>query len=182
MSQGDVWGPTIKLGVITTPPKPFNGTNMFCLASDNCWPAFNTNGLASKNLFVGSVYYTQSAASSTNLSPIPMVARTSAIHSYLFNWTVSLTAPGIGCVGSTTVTLNEIHTDPNATSPVIVPLRTITLASSGNGTPGFVASGTDSILSKSGTSVQYSTSSYSPGSGCSTNPTYQVSPTLVQLW
>jgi hypothetical protein len=182
LSQGDVWGPTIKLGVITTPPKPFNGTNMFCLASDNCWPAFNTNGLASKNLFVGSVYYTQSVASSTNLSPIPMVARTSAIHSYLFSWTVSLTAPGLGCVGSTTVTLNEIHTDPNATSPVIVPLRTMTLASSGNGTPGFVASGTDSILSKSGTSVQYSTSSYSPGSGCSTNPTYQVSPTLVQLW
>lgn len=78
--------------------------------------------------------------------------------------------------------MNAIFTDPNAGGSITELLGTITLAAGGNGTVGFVAQGTDNILAKSGTAVQYSTSGYTAGTGCSVNPTYQVSPTLVQLW
>ena len=130
----------------------------------------------------GPAYNTQSSAVQTNISATTMVASTSAMHDYNFSWTVSLTAAGAACTGSTTVVLNAIFTDPNASSSVTQPLGTITLANNGNGSPGFVASGVDNILAKSGTAVQYSASSYTEGAGCTTAPTYQISPTLVQLW
>jgi hypothetical protein len=127
------------------------------------------------------VYQTQSSAVNTNISATTMVASTSALHDYLLNWTISLTTAGSGCTGNTTVILNAIFTDPNASGSITEVLGTITLATAGNGNVGFIASGVDNILAKASTAVQYSTSSYT-GGGCTTNPTYQVSPTLVQLY
>jgi hypothetical protein len=112
-----------------------------------------------------------------------MVATTGAQHDYLFNWTISLTTAGTSCAGTTSVTLNTIFTDPNASNSQTVALGTIILANTGNGVVGYVASGSDNILAKTGTAVQYSTTGYTLGSGCtSTNPTYVVTPTLAQLW
>lgn len=128
------------------------------------------------------VYSTQSSAVTANISATNMVASTGAIHGYLFSWTISLTTAGSSCTTSTSVTLNAIFTDPNTSSPVTEALGTFTLATNGNGTVGFISSGADNILAKSGTAVQYSTSSYTAGSGCSPAPAYQVSPALVQLW
>ncbi len=130
---------------------------------------------------VAAPYSTQSSAVTTNISAVTMVTA-GALHAYAFDWTVSLTTAGTSCSGSTTVTLNAIFTDPNTSSPTTLPLGTLTLAASGNGTAGFVASGRDHILAKSGTAVQYSTSGYTLGTGCSPGPTYQVSPALTQLW
>lgn len=142
----------------------------------------STGAFGTIPLVVNTVYNTQSAATNTNIAATNMVASTSAMHAYAFNWTISLTVVGTGCTGNTTVVLNAIFTDPNAGGSTTQALGTITLAASGNGTVGFVANGSDSILAKTGTAVQYSTSSYTAGSGCSVNPTYQVTPTLSQLW
>jgi hypothetical protein len=128
------------------------------------------------------VFNTQSSAVTTNIAATSMVASTGAMHDYLFTWTISLTVVGVACTGNTTVTLNDIFTDPNSSTPTTQALGTVTLASQGVGTLGFIASGTSNILAKTGTAVQYSTTSYTPGVACTTNPTYQVSPTLVQLW
>jgi hypothetical protein len=130
------------------------------------------------------VYKTQSSAVQTNISATTMTTapNDSNNHDYLFAWSVSLTAAGSGCTGTTTVVLNAIFTDPNASSAYTEPLGTLTLASNGNGTVGFVASGVDNILVKTNTAVQYSTSSYTLGAGCTTSPTYQVSPALNVIY
>lgn len=127
------------------------------------------------------VYTTPSASVNANISATNMVAMTNTIHEYKFEWIVSLTTPGTSCVGSTTVVLNAIYTNPNNSTPVTQNISgTITLASSGNGTAGFIASGTTPVLAAPGTAVQYSTSSYTGGGSCSPNPKYQVQATLVQ--
>ena len=128
------------------------------------------------------VYNTASIPSTTNVSPTTMVASTSALHSYTLSWNISLTASGTGCGSSTTVNLNVIFTDPNTSTPFTELLGTITIAAGGNGTVGFVAQGVDAVVAKAATAVQYSTTGYTAGTGCTVNPTYQVSPTLVQLW
>jgi hypothetical protein len=128
------------------------------------------------------VYATQSSASTGNISAVSMVASTGAMHDYLFTWTISLTVVGVACTGNATVTLNVIFTDPNSSTPTTQALGTVTIASQGVGTLGFIASGVANILAKTGTAVQYSTSNFTPGLTCTTYPTYQVSPTLVQQW
>jgi hypothetical protein len=130
----------------------------------------------------GTVYKTASSATLTNIAATSMVATTSAQHDYTFNWTASLTAVGVACTGTTTVILNAIFTDPNHAGATTQPLATITLANTGVGTLGFLASGVENILAASGTAVQYSTTSYTAGAGCSTNPTYIIYPTLTQNW
>jgi len=128
------------------------------------------------------IYNTQSAATNTNIAATSMVSSTSAMHDYSFSWTISLTVAGTGCSGSTTVVINAVFTDPNNATPTTQALATVTLANTGNGTVGFIQSGVYNILAANATAVQYSTSSYTAGSGCSINPTYKVTPTLVILW
>jgi hypothetical protein len=128
------------------------------------------------------VYNTPSSGTLTNIGATNMVATTSAQHDYLFNWTIDLTTTGLSCTGNTTVTLNVIFTDPNTSTPVTQALGTVTLANGTSGTVGFIAEGTENVLAKTGTAVQYSTTNYTGGSGCITNPSYTVYPTLVQLW
>jgi hypothetical protein len=181
LDANSVYHTSLSLLPSAASPTSFAGVTFFDLNSDN-WPAFNANKSSNKNIIPGSVYYSLSPATNSDIKATTMVASTSAQHDYLFSWTVSLKTIGSGCSGSTTVILNEIHTDPNASASVTVPVATITLANSGNGTVGFVASGANNILAKNGTAVQYSTSAYSAGRGCTVNPAYVISPTLLQLW
>ncbi len=129
-----------------------------------------------------STYSTQSIPTNSNIAATTMVASTSAMHVYAFGWSVDLTALGVGCIGNTTVKVNAIFTSPASSSPATEELGMITLASGGNGAVGFVANGMDLLAAKSGTAVKYSTSNYTAGAGCTTNPTYQITPSLVQLW
>jgi len=128
-----------------------------------------------------SVYNTQSSATNTNIAATNMVASAPANTLYMYLWTISLTAAGTTCTSSTTVNLNAIFQDPNAGGAQTELLGTITLAAGGNGTVGFVASGNDNIYAKSGTAVQYSTTGYSAGTGCSVNPSYQVTMRLIPI-
>ncbi len=139
---------------------------------------FDTTGTNPQHLGLTSAQYgTQSSAATGNVGPITML--TPLMNSdYEFGWTVSLTAPGVACTGSTTVVLNVIFTDPNTSTATTLPLQTITLAT-GVGTAGYVASGLANVWAKAATNVQYSTTSYTAGSGCTTNPTYQITPRLV---
>jgi hypothetical protein len=176
-----VWANHFTLTPTDTPPKSLSGVSFFDLAGDD-WPSFHVNSDSHKYLLAAPVYNLASSATNTDIPTVSMISNTTAEHDYLFNWTISLTVPGMGCTGSTTITLNESHTDPNASTSSTVALGTITIARSGNGNVGLVASGSTNILAKSGTSVQYSITSYTPGPGCTKGPTYQVTPTLVQLW
>jgi hypothetical protein len=126
-------------------------------------------------------YATRSTTSTGNISAVTMTTAPASTpgSSYHLDWTISLTALGVGCTGSTTVTLNAIFTDPNVSSAITEALGTITIAASGNGVVGFVAQGSDNIYAKASTAVQYSTSGYTLGTGCSTNPTYQLTPVLT---
>jgi hypothetical protein len=129
-----------------------------------------------------SVYNRASTAVNNNIAVTNMVTSTSAEHTYLFNWTISLVTPGTSCTGKTTVELNAIFTDPNAARATKQNVTgTLTIASGGNGTVGFIASGVDSIRAKTGTAVQYSTTNFTAGANCSPAPTYKVYLTLTQL-
>jgi hypothetical protein len=116
----------------------------------------------------------QSSAVLTNISATNIVSSAAATKLYHFDWEVSLTAVGVACTGSTTVVVNAIFTDPNTSSAQTIALGTITLANNGVGTLGFIAEGSESFYVKTATALQYSATSYTAGSGCSTNPTYQI--------
>jgi len=128
----------------------------------------------------GGVYSTKSVSTNASIGATTMLA-TSGEHAYWFGWTISLTAQGAGCTGNTTVQINAIFTDPNNSTPVTEALGTVTIASSGVGTLGFVANGMEHLDAASRTAVQYSTV-YNPDSTCTTNPSYQLTPSLVQIW
>jgi hypothetical protein len=127
-------------------------------------------------------YRTQSAATNTNIGNTAMVTSPNdgANHSYTLNWYVSLVTAGTGCTSAVTVVLNGIWFDPSATAAQTVPLSTITLAAAGTqGTVGQIASGSQTMLAKPNTGVRYTTTGL-PSGGCTTVPTYQVTPVLVQ--
>ena len=112
-----------------------------------------------KKLFcIGAIFYVlaaaalaqtliQSPASTGNISSSALVSTTATgTHMYVVYWTVSLTVTGTGCSGNTTVNLNLIFTDPNAASTVTEQVAALTIATGGNGTVGFVANGSDTVL------------------------------------
>ena len=128
------------------------------------------------------IYSTPTGTLTGNMNAVTMVT-TSAEHAYYFGWTVSLISAGAGCVGSTVVTLQLSFTDPNAAPSTSLLSGTLTIAANGNGTPGYVSSGVEYLVAKSGTAVQFATIGYtSLGNGCSSNPGYQIFPTLSQAW
>jgi hypothetical protein len=132
----------------------------------------------------GVVYNTQSSAVQASIGSTTMQAAlgsSTGNHAYKFDWEISLTAAGVGCLTtSTTVAVNAIFTDP-ATTSATQTLATVTIANAGNGTIGYVSSGAATIVSKANTAVSYSTT-YTEGASCSTAPTYQLSPVLTLLW
>ncbi len=182
-SAGGTWLGPVLFGSIFPNTAPSAGQILAGNAGGTAYAPVTMSGdctLASTGVITcAPAYSTASSAVTTNIGAVTMLT-TSALHSYDLSWTISLTTVGTSCTGSTTVTLNAIFTDPNTSSPTTLPLGTVTLAANGNGTAGFIASGVDHILAKSGTAVQYSTSGYTLGTGCSPGPAYQVSPVLAQ--
>ena len=129
-----------------------------------------------------SVFNTPSATVNANISATNMVASTSAEHTYLLNWTVSLVTPGTSCAGSTTVEVHAVFTDPNASGTIDQNVSgTVTVAASGNGTAGFIASGVSNIRAKTTTAVQYAAENFTAGTSCSPAPTFKIYPVLTQL-
>lgn len=158
----------------------FNGTTPSAAAGyqNVTWQVSGTSISAE----VPTTIKTQSSAVTGNISATSMLASAGASDGYQMNWEVSLTAAGTSCTGSTTVVLNKIFTDPNTSSAQTVAVGTITIASSGVGTVGYVADGVETIYAKTGTAIQFSTTSYTLGAACtSTNPTYQVTTWLSTL-
>jgi hypothetical protein len=139
------------------------------------------SGISIASLAGTSPAFGQSSPTNLSIAATTLVASVSSTPGmYSLNWVMSLTAPGAGCTGSTVVTLNDIFTDPSASGAITNPVGTITIAANGVGTVGFIASGTEAILAKNATAIQYSTT-YTAGARCTTNPTYQVSYGLTQL-
>jgi hypothetical protein len=148
-------------------------TDAVTYTTNTGWGCHQISGGSSATTF-------QSSAVTTNIGATNILASAATTNNgYLLRWTISLTTVGTGCTGSTVVTLNAIFTDPNGSGSQTEVLGTITLAANGNGTAGFVAGHADNIWAKSGTAIQYSTSGYTAGAGCSVNPTYQVTGALI---
>jgi hypothetical protein len=125
-----------------------------------------------------------SAAVKANIAATTMSSGIAGTHAYRLSWYVDLVTPGTGCTAGTTVVLNEIFTDPNASASTTLALTPSALTvASGNGVAGaVVGSGTESVVAKTSTAVQFSTTSFTAGTGCSPAPTYQVYPILELLW
>lgn len=123
---------------------------------------------------------TMATAPATNANcPTNLTANCSV---YELNWYIDLSAVGTSCTGSTTVVFNILFTDPLGAGQQTVASGTLTIATNGNGTLGtIVANGTQIIVAKLSTTVQYSTTSFTAGTGCSPAPKYQVTPILKQL-
>ena len=168
--------PVANGGTGTASPGIVAGTNVTVTGT---WPNQTIN--ASGGGGITPTYNTASSSTNTNIAATTMVTP-GANHDYLLNWTSELSTVGVACTGSTIVTLNAIFQSLNGGSVTTEPLATLTIAANGVGTLGFIAQGSNNILAKSGTAVQYSTTSYTAGAGCTTNPSYILYPTLVQLW
>jgi hypothetical protein len=140
--------------------------------------AANTTGTAAQANALTSLVSTTSTASTASIAATNLVSSASATYLYHLDWEVSLTAVGVACTGSTLLAVNAVFTDPNTSSATTQTLGTITLAANGVGTVGFIAEGSDALYAKTGTAVQYSTT-LTAGTGCSTNPAYQV---VTKLW
>jgi hypothetical protein len=139
------------------------------------------SGISVASLNAGNSTFGQSSATSASIAAttlVPSVSSTPGMYSLY--WVVSLTGVGVGCTGSTVVTLNDIFTDPSTSAATTNPVGTITIAANGIGTVGYIASGTEAILAKNATSIQYSTA-YTAGAGCTINPSYQVSYVYAQI-
>ena len=126
----------------------------------------------------GMIYDTPSSASSGNITSTQLWAGVGGgAHMGRFSWYIEQTGAGVGCSGSTTVTLNVIYNPPSKGSALTQSLGSLTIALSGNGAAGnFVSNGTYPIGIRSGTAVSYSTTGYTAGTGCTTDPTYTVYP------
>jgi hypothetical protein len=177
-NQFKIWTPVVSsASYILQGPGGFNSTFSMPVATANRTVTVPDVSGAT----VLSIYNTPSATGNANLTAANMVVLTSAERTYTFQWTISLVTPGTSCTGNTTVELDAIYTDPNGAGTQTQNLGVVTIASSGNGTAGMVATGVDNIRAKTGTAVQYQTSNFTAGTGCSPAPTYKVYPVLSQV-
>jgi len=127
-------------------------------------------------------YSTPATAANTTVGQLKMIPTVpSGNHSYTIHWYVTLTAAGTSCTGTTTIALVFEFVDPNTSSQQNLS-TTVTLATTGNGTVGYIAQGLWDIISKGGQYVAYQVPTYTAGSGCTVNPTFQLYPTVVQNW
>lgn len=133
------------------------------------------------------VYNTPAAASRASVPVTPMTtapAQPSTGIGYDFLYYLTETALGVGCSTATQVYVNAIFQDPNAAAPQTVTVATYTTVN-GSGRIGFMylssgIFGNFPFVAKPGSVVQFSTT-YIPGSGCTTPPVVQIFPTLEQL-
>ncbi len=138
------------------------------------------NGIVTVGNGIPSEYYnTASASTNANVSATTLITAPTSVSRYRISFYVDQTVVGAGCTGTSTVTLNVIYTDPNAGAAQTVAVGTYNVATSGNGGVGnFVGQSTFNLVAKASTAVQYSTSGYTAGTGCTTHPSYQVYPVL----
>lgn len=122
-----------------------------------------------------------SASTNTNISTVTMLTAPAQTSVYRVSFFADQTEAGIDCTGTTTVVLNLLYTDPNASSQTVLGV-TLNIAVSGNGAVGsfiYPSSGPVPIpvwtfAAKASTTVRWKTQSYAAGTGCTTNPSYQI--------
>lgn len=137
----------------------------------------------------GELFATDSGTQTATFGPTTMVATTPATTTwYRATFYVEQTAVGVGCTGNTTLALDVGFTGPNQSSSTNFPVGTCAIITTGAaGKPANCAgstlgqaSGSYVFPAKASTSVTY-TVVYTAGSGCTTNPTFHVTPLLEQL-
>jgi len=136
------------------------------------------------DLCVPQLYSTATASGHANISNTTMTTGLAGTHQYAFTFYVDVSAVGTSCTGNTTLVVNLVFFDPNAAGSSTVALApygatstTITLASSGNGAVGPIASGAYNFAGKASQSVVLN-ATYTAGTGCSPGPNFQIFPKL----
>lgn len=138
------------------------------------------------------IYDTQSAAVNTNISTVTMATQGTGLavsNTYRVSFYAAVVTPGTSCTGNTTVNLNFLYTDPNGTGQQTLAV-TLAVATGNNGTAGNIIFSTASGIpqlptwvfnAKAGSTIQWSTTSFTAGTGCSPAPTYQITPRLETM-
>jgi hypothetical protein len=148
-------------------------------------PTINGVSVPSPNYPSQVVYTTASASTNANISATTMATAGGSGNTYRFGVYLDQTVLGSSCAGNTTVTLNVIFTDPNASSTTTSSTQSMTIVTNGSvGTTNSLFNFTGNywlvFRAKASTAVQYSTT-VSPGGSCSPVPSYQVYPILEQI-
>jgi hypothetical protein len=131
------------------------------------------------SIATSSAYNTAHAAGTSSISATTMITSAAATALYEFNFYIDETVAGTSCVGNTTVAVNAIWTDPNASTATTLTVGTFTIST--NGTVGNSLAGSPvQIAAKASTAIQFSTT-YTAGTGCSSSPTVQLYPALRSL-
>lgn len=128
------------------------------------------------------VYNTASASTNTNIAATNMVASVATTATFRAEFTFDITVIGTNCTGSTSLNINVLFTDPNNQSSQPNYTQNLAITLMNNGPLGNESvGGLFTFRAKSGTAIQYSTTGYTAGAGCTINPSYQVFPILEQL-
>lgn len=170
--------------LLTLSNSPSRNLSTFGLTTftfSNVVNGLNGNSLVGPGL-PGILYNTASTSTNANIAATTMFTNVASTQVYRFTGYIDQTASGTSCTGSTTVTLNVIFTDPNASTSTTVSIGTFNVATSGNGAVGNpISSFHYTLAAKASTAVQYSTSAFTAGTGCSTSPAYRIYPRLEAL-
>jgi hypothetical protein len=178
---------------VSTLPTPDVATGAFSIVTDGvgasdctvgggttkvaCW----YNGTYWQALAIPTTTTLASSSTNTNLSTLTVLASTPAVQtSQVLHVYVGVSVAGVACTGSTTLNFNTQFNDPNgaALTSIQTPL---TITATESATVGSAIASFDvPFYAKASTAVKVSTSGYTAGSGCTTNPSYQAFLTLNQ--
>lgn len=127
----------------------------------------------------GELYNSASAQTNASISAVTMLTVGASDTTYRFDYYMTQVDAGSSCTGNSHVTVNLIFTDPvgGATQPVTQSFAFLSLVPSS-----LVAGQSNSYTFRAQAShaIQYSTT-YTPGTGCSPGPKYQIFPVLEQM-
>lgn len=132
----------------------------------------------------GTLYNTTHAAGTASISATTMATAPATLYGneYRALFQVTVTAVGAACTGPTTVAVNLIWQDTNGSATQTVTLGTASISSNSDlGTIGDTFSYSMPLFqSAASKAIQFSTT-YTAGTGCTTDPTVQVTPILEQV-
>ena len=134
------------------------------------------------------LYATTSGTQTGSLSAQTIISTTpSSTTWYRISFYLLEIVAGSTCSSNTTIAAKVTFNDPNASSASTIQTSEFLIVNNGNantplacGTSGGASCGSYVFPAKASTAITYQTN-YSPGSGCSPSPTYQITPILEQL-
>jgi hypothetical protein len=140
---------------------------------------YNGSWTSDGTLF-GVVYSTPSSSTNSSIGATTMATAGSSGDTYRVSFYADVTVAGTSCSGNSTLDIDVTFTDPNASASNTYAYYSGTIITNGSVGAVVISQGGAILRAKSDTAVQYSTT-FTPGSGCSLAPSYQVYPIMDLL-